>query len=80
MAIAGAALLVVGAVMMIGGGLAAGRAQYGNGGDVMAGIWVGTFGTLFVVTGVVLLKLAVFGPVPASMRHELPVREVEVDD
>ena len=77
---AGAVLLVAGAVLMVGGGLAAGRAQYGNGGDVMAGIWTGTVGTLFVVTGVVLLKLAAFGPVPESMRHELPVREVEVDD
>lgn len=74
----GIVLLLVGATLMVGGGLYAGRAQYREGGDVMAGIWAGTFGTLGVVTGVVMLKLALFGPVPQSMRAELA--DTEADD
>ena len=67
----GGAFLLLGAVLMVGGGLYAGRAQYdASGGVVMAGIWAGTVGTLGVVSGVVMLKLAVFGPVPKSMQAE----------
>lgn len=70
----GVALLLVGATLMVGGGLYAGRQQYtpDDGGNVMAGIWVGTFGTLGVVTGVVLLKLGLMGPYPKHLRAEAP--------
>jgi hypothetical protein len=68
----GILLLLLGATMMIGGGLYAGRQQYtpDDGGNVMAGIWVGTFGTLGVVTGVVVLKLGLMGPYPAHLRSQ----------
>ena len=77
---AGALLTLVGAVLMVGGGLYAGRQQYHADGDVMAGIWAGTAGTLGVVTGVVLLKLAVLGPYPKQYAHELPPVGPEVDN
>lgn len=78
---AGLVLLALGAVAMVGGGLYAGRQQYqGAGGDVMAGIWVGTFGTLAVITGVVLAKLGLFGPYPRQFAHEAPAVGPEVDD
>lgn len=74
MAVIGIGLLLVGATLMIGGGMYAGREQYDpdRGGDVMAGIWVGTFGTLGVVTGVVLLKLGLMGPYPRHLRAQAP--------
>lgn len=74
MAAVGIGLLLVGAVLMIGGGLYAGRQQYDPdaGGNVMLGIWVGTFGTLGVVTGVVLLKLGLMGPYPRHLRSQAP--------
>jgi hypothetical protein len=76
----GAVLLLVGVVAMVGGGLYAGREQYeGASGDIMTGIWVGSFGTLAVVTGVVLGKLALFGPVPRSMQHEAPSMGPDVE-
>lgn len=67
MFVSGLLLLLAGVVAMVGGGLYAGLRLDAS---AMRGIWVGTVGTLAVVTGVVLLKLAVFGPVPASMRAE----------
>ena len=76
----GVLLLLVGATLMVGGGLYAGRAQYQAGGDVMGGIWAGTFGTLGVVVGVVLLKLAMFGPYPKQYADQLPPVGPEVDD
>jgi len=76
----GAGLLLFGAVAMVGGGLYAGTQQYAAGGDVMTGIWVGTFGTLGVVAGVVFLKLAVFGPYPKQHAAELPPVGPEVED
>ena len=74
MAGSGIVLLLVGATLMVGGGLYAGRQQYtpDDGGNAMAGIWVGTFGTLGVVTGVVLLKLGFMGPYPAHLRSQTP--------
>ena len=74
MAVLGIGLLLIGATMMVGGGLYAGRQQYDPdvGGNVMAGIWVGTFGTLGVVTGVVLLKLGLMGPYPQHLRSQVP--------
>lgn len=80
MFLAGAALLLAGAVAMVGGGLYAGKQQYAPGGDVMTGIWVGTFGTLGVVGGVVLLKLAVLGPYPARYADQQPAFGPEVDE
>lgn len=77
---AGAGLLLLGAVAMVGGGLYAGKQQYHADGDVMTGIWVGTFGTLAVVTGVVLLKLSLFGPYPRQYADQLPDVGPEVDD
>ena len=78
----GILLLLLGAIMMVGGGLYAGRQQYDPdaGGDVMAGIWVGTFGTLGVVAGVVCLKLSLFGPYPKEHAHQLPAVGPEVDE
>ena len=76
----GAFLLFVGAAAMVGGGLYAGKQQYRAGGDVMAGIWVGTAGTLAVVTGVVMLKLGLMGPYPKQYAGELPPVGPEVDD
>lgn len=72
----GAGLLLVGATLMVGGGLYAGLQQDA---DAMKGIWAGSFGTLGVVTGVVLLKLALFGPVPKSMQADWQA-QAEVDD
>ncbi len=76
----GALLLLVGAVAMVGGGLYAGKQQYEPGGDVMAGIWVGTAGTLAVVTGVVLLKLGLLGPYPKQFADQMPTVGPEVED
>lgn len=76
----GVLLLVVGAVAMVGGGLYAGKQQYGAGGDAMAGIWVGTFGTLGVITGVVVAKLGLMGPYPKHLQHEAPPVGPEVED
>lgn len=76
----GALLLLVGAVAMIGGGLYAGREQYTPGGDVMTGIWVGTFGTLGVITGVVVAKLGLFGPYPPKYAHEMTAVGPEVEE
>ncbi len=76
----GALLLLAGASMMIGGGLYAGKQQYEPGGDVMTGIWTGTFGTLGVVVGVVMLKVAVFGPYPKQYAHLWPAQGPEVDE
>ncbi|MEK6974710.1 MAG: hypothetical protein AABY18_00045 [Candidatus Thermoplasmatota archaeon] len=72
----GATLLVAGATLMVGGGLYAGQHLDA---EAMRGIWVGSAGTLGVVTGVVLLKLALFGPVPKSMLAEAALQP-EVDD
>ena len=77
MFVLGTLLTLVGSVLMVGGGLYAGRAQYEPGGDVMTGIWVGTGGTLGVVTGVVLLKLAVLGPYPKQYAHEIHQTEAQ---
>ena len=80
MGIAGIVLLLVGATLMVGGGLYAGREGYAAGGDVMTGIWVGTIGTLGVVSGVVLLKLGLMGPYPKAYADRLPPVGPEVDD
>ena len=80
MMIGGVLLLLVGATLMVGGGLSAGRAQYSPGGDVMTGIWVGTAGTLGVVAGVVLMKLGLFGPYPKQFAHLWPPQGPEVEE
>lgn len=71
MFVGGAILLLVGSTLMVGGGLYAGQHLDSN---AMRGIWVASAGTLGVVTGAVMAKLALFGPYPQG--QELP----EVDD
>lgn len=77
----GLLLVLVGSVAMVGGGLQAGRAQYVAGGDDgTLGLWVGTVGTLAVVTGVVVAKLGLMGPYPKQYAHEAPPVGPEVED
>lgn len=73
MALAGGTLLVLGAVLMIGGGLYAGMQQDTT---ALRGIWVASGGTLGTAVGGVLLKVALFGPVPAAYAAEWQDQEV----
>lgn len=77
----GVLLVLLGSVAMVGGGLQAGRAQYVAGGDDgTIGLWVGTVGTLAVVTGIVVAKLGLVGPYPKHLAHLAPPVGPEVED